>query len=208
MLKNSSYTFLMVTLATVSLYTWSVAHFNAFITVFGLDYAVLERSFYQTLYYGFLHSFGNLLIFVVYMVVLFFLVYVVTSILPEVINLLNKKVVGDSKPESSPARLAKRMMLSGGACVCVLVLFVVSLSYMEKDGEKLGFEKLASFTSTDVTKVPIINVKIDGENKELFFIVCGSVNCAGMEGKSDLIYYFPLVSGFSYKFNRPLLGGT
>lgn len=192
----------MVTLATVSLYAWSVAHFNALITVFGLDYAMLEKSFYQTLYYGFLHSFANLLIFVVYMVVLFFLVYIVTSSLPEVINLLNKKVVGDSKAEPFPARLAKRMMLSGGACVCVLVLFLVSLSYMEKDGQKLGLEKLASFTSTDVTKVPIINVKIDGENKELFFIVCGSVNCAGLDKNTDLIYYFPLVSGFNFKFNR------
>lgn len=204
MLKNSSYTFLMVTLATVSFYAWSVAHFNALLSVFNLNYTVLEKSFYQTLYYGFLHSFGNLLIFVVYVLVLFFLVYMITTSLPEVISWIKKEAAPSSnnKPESLPAKLSKKIALSCLCFVLVLVLFLLSLSYMEKNGRELGLERLASFSSDDMPQNHVINVKVDGENKELFLIECGSANCAGLEGETDLIYYFPIGSGFSFKFNR------
>ena len=210
MLKNSSYTFLMVTLTTVLLYVWGVAHLNGLIIVFGLNYAVLEQSFHQTLYYGFLYSFGSLIYYSVFTVLSFTVMYFFSYFIQDVVRGLdkngNKKERPESKPDSNYVVFFKRNIILSLCFFVPFLLILFSLYYMEQDGMRLGNEKLANILSGNLDKETLINVKLDGESKELVLIVCGSMNCAGMElkpkpkPKPKTIYYFPVGSGFSFKY--------
>ncbi len=84
-----------------------------------------------------------------------------------------------------------------GVPVLLFFVFVISLVNARQDGRERGGRDFSKYLS-GTEEGRYISVKIEGNTKRLFFITCGTHNCAGIEDDSRTVYYFPMNREYSF----------
>ena len=187
---------------TACLYCVGTAHYGGYLNVLQLDADVLNRDFNQTIYNGFLLSLAPAFILVA---ALAFGSWIYShAIVPELNDLLRKSYHNRNaflrvkhrlwgKRKDSPLELRhKRRTLRVSAGVLVAFGLILSLQQFEQKGKRDAQALQKKFVSaSSLPAAEHILVKIDDRQYRLLFLACGARNCAGLDPKSQIVYYFP-----------------
>jgi len=208
---------IIIAVITAALYAFSMAEYNGFLYQIELDPNVLERSFHLTVYSGMVKLYLKIFILFLILIVSIFIIYIILIPLialafdklpkktKKFLGHIYKKYKGDLSTDSHTDRLAGKavvviQLLS--AILLILVGILLSLRSFEIEGENRAKKKMDTFFNGNYKKSSIINKKIDGVNTELGFLACGSENCAAIDLKTKIIYYFKQDSGYSFKYSK------
>lgn len=205
-------TALLVTVVTALLYTWSTASFNGYLSVLNLDSDIMERNFHQVIYNGLLMSFMPILKFVVS---LWLITYLFShGILPIYVDWLRghfsrrRKVVKVrrfwlGKRNLPPIELrAKAFFTKLSFIILISFFYIISLSYFESIGQKQAKELMKNHNKGKNNQTDMIEVEINNKNKTLRFLACGARTCAGIEEKTNIIFYFPSSTSYSFLYHE------
>ena len=184
---------------TAVLYTWSTAYYNGFLGVLRLDADMMERSFHQVIYSGLLISFAPALLI---LVLLAFLLYIYShALLPSYIDWVRKSIRAKRKTvkfrrfwfgkrNSPPVELRAKALFTKVAILAIFgVLYVASLVYFEHEGKEKATQLVEAHLKGENKPTQMVRVKLSKEDKTLRFLGCGNRNCAGLEEKTNLIFY-------------------
>lgn len=106
------------------------------------------------------------------------------------------------KRETPAIEMAEKKRFNRIGLYCLLsFLYFVSLWYFEKQGQTYANEALSRHLSGKNNPNELINITIDKKEKLLFYLSCGSKNCAGIEAKTNKVYYFPQTIGYNFTYN-------
>ena len=193
---------------TAVLFSWSTANYNGFLLVAGLDTDMMERSFHQVIYSGFILSFGPVVLILIILLVSLYLYS--HAILPAYVDLLRgsyklkRKAVKirnflSGERETPELERKAKIMFNRFAIVCVVATaFISGLVYFEMKGQSGAKKILQNHLKGIASQRSMISVKINDTEKTLRYLSCGSKNCAGIEEKTNKVYYFSESSGFSF----------
>jgi hypothetical protein len=78
------------------------------------------------------------------------------------------------------------------------VMYIISLAYFESIGSGKAKTILENHVQGKNKQSQMIKVKINDISKKLRFLACGARTCAGIEEKTNLIYYFSATNSYSY----------
>lgn len=197
---------------TAILYTWSTAAYNGFLGGMHLDPGVMERSFHQVIYSGLLLAFAPvLLILCICASVLFFYSHL---LLPSYIDWVRGSFKAKRKAikfrrfwlgkrSSPPVEQRAKSMFATVAVLAVLgIFYITSLVYFEHKGGEKAKSLIKSHMAGDSKRTEIVAAQIGQSIKSLRFLACGSNVCAGIEEKTNQIYYFSSTSGYSYLYRE------
>lgn len=192
---------------TAVLYSWSTANYHGFLITVNLDPDMMERSFHQVIYSGFLVSFGSILS-ILFLIALSLLLWS-HGILPDYIKYVRSSI-------KSKRRIIKfRHYWMGNKIISALekqernrfnyfllysfigLAFILSLVYFEGKGQQHAKNIIERHLSGENDPTAIISVVIDDHKKILRYLGCGAKNCAGIEEETNRIYYFSQSSGYS-----------
>lgn len=199
---------ILLTAATAFLYCVSTAHYGGYLGPLHLDADILDRNFHQVLYNGFLISFGPMFWFLAgYGLMRLFYSHFV---LPEIIDWLRHGISRrrrflkfrhrwfgkrkDSLYEKNQKQHAIRALLY----VALALALIASLVYFESLGKRAARKMQDRLEAEQIATANLVQVKINDDTKNLFYLACGARNCAGIELKTRKIYYFPQ-NGHSYQ---------
>lgn len=206
----NSTTFLAV--ATAILYTWGTARYHGYLITLKLDSDIMERSFHQVLYSGFLISFSEIFIFLT--VITFLLFFYAHGVLPGYIDFARKgfkqkrkiitikKYIYGSRKSPLIEINAKRRSNQYWGYFFLAMAYLFSLYYFEMEGRYLADSVIKQHASGLNKSSTMISTIINSKTATLRFLACGSKNCAGIEEQSNRIHYFPQSTGYSYTFNE------
>lgn len=193
---------------TAVLYTWSTAYYNGFLGVLRLDADMMERSFHQVIYSGLLISFAPALLILIFSA---FLSYLYShGLLPAYIDWVRKSIQSKRKAvklrrfwfgkrNSPPIELRAKAFFTKIALLTLLgILYVTSLVYFEFEGKKGAKELIEAHMAGKNKPNQMIKTRINKEEKSLIFLGCGTRNCAGIEEKTNLIFYYASSLSYSY----------
>ncbi|ATD07094.1 hypothetical protein SIO17_08605 [Pseudoalteromonas piscicida] len=201
---------IFLAVCTALLYSWSTANYHGFLISVRLDSDMMERSFHQVIYGGLIISFGPILLtLVVASLSLYFWSH---AILPSYIDWVRGSIrskrrvikfrrywIGKrispaiEKQEKSRFNRITFYSLAGLA-------FIFSLAYFENKGQQQAAEILEKHMADDNSSGSMITVFINKSEKTLRYLGCGAKNCAGIEEKSNKVYYFSQSSGYSFTY--------
>jgi len=200
---------------TALLYTWSTASYRGYLGVMKLNSDMMERSFHQVIYSGLLVSFLPIL--VILLLGAFTLYLYSHALLPIYIDWVRKSIKSKrkiirfrrfwlGKRNTPPIELkAKATFTKVAIFTFFSFIYISSLAYFENKGKVKANTILKYHIKNEEKKhkntSAKINTIIDNKVKTLWFLSCGVNNCAGIEEKSNLIYYFPTSSGYSFLHN-------
>ena len=201
---------IFLAVCTALLYSWSTANYHGFLIAASLDSDMMERSFQQVIYGGLIVSFGPILLML--FIASLSLYFWSHAILPSYIDWVRSSVrskrrvikfrrfwIGKritpaiEKQEKSRFNRIALYSLSG-------VAFILSLVYFENKGQQQANEVLEKHMASDNSPGSMITVSINKSEKTLRYLGCGAKNCAGIEKKSNKVYYFPQSVGYSYTY--------
>ncbi|OZG73095.1 hypothetical protein BTA51_11400 [Hahella sp. CCB-MM4] len=200
------------------LYTWSTAYYHGYLGVMGLDADMMERSFHQVIYGGLLNSFSP--IFAILLLATPILFLYSNAVLPSYIDWVRgsvrakKRVIKfrhfwfGKRNEAYVERRAKKITSNVAIFTAFVFLYIVSLVYFEHKGVIKAKAILEKHVTGKNKFTDMINVVIGDDRKFLRFLACGENNCAGIENKSNYIYYFSSSSGYSYLHQEPEIVDT
>lgn len=194
------------------LYCVSAAYYYGFLRVFQLDANVLDRDFKQSLYYGFtiawVPTFVGLLCYVIAR-------YLYSHVLFPSINdwlknshrnkrrfLKFKHQRMGKRKDSKLELLQKKHTLKIALYLGTFMALILSLVHFETKGKEEAASSLNKINNKSILPSDLITVKIDDNPHQLFFLVCGARNCAGIDPDTKIIYYFPQ-NGHSYQLPEP-----
>jgi hypothetical protein len=83
------------------------------------------------------------------------------------------------------------------AYAIILISLVCVMYYFQHKGHKAASKILETIKSKAHKDNELITVKIDGKPEKLIHLMCGARNCAGIDPKTNVVYYFPQ-NGHSY----------
>lgn len=213
MSKNIQFdTALLVTVVTALLYTWSTAYFNGYLLTLKLDTDIMERNFHQVIYNGLLISFLPILKFG-------FILWFITSlfshgILPAYIDWLRghfsrrRKVIKVRRFWLGKRNLplielrAKAFFTKLSFVILIILFYISSLAYFESIGQKQAKDLLQDHNKGKNKRSDMIDVEINKKNKTLKFLACGVRTCAGIEEKTNIIFYFPSSTNYSFLYHE------
>ncbi|MBL0612263.1 hypothetical protein JD508_18715 [Aeromonas jandaei] len=189
----------LIVIITAFLFGSSTAYTNSELRLLGLDSDLMERSFHQVLYHGFIMN----LMFIFFMPVFLFLVsfvyYHVVDLFRSSFCKSNRKRFINGRRYLKPLRkigiqfkkesyalkrlgLAKEM---SWVFMSITLLLIFMIAYHEQAGEQAGKRVVEMVRSG---KAPIVHI---GEgDKEYFMLYCGAKNCAAYDVKNKMIKYF------------------
>ncbi|WP_208623567.1 hypothetical protein [Vreelandella songnenensis] len=168
----------------------------------------MERSFHQVIYGGFISSFGPTIIMLIMTSVLLYLWSY--AILPLYIDKLKtsvrfkRKVIKlhrfwiGTRISLDIERKEKRRFNNIAFLLLASLAFILSLVYFENEGQKKAEKVISDHMAGENSSDSMITVIINENEKKLRFLGCGAKNCAGIEEKSNKIYYFSQDSGYSF----------
>lgn len=199
---------ILLAICTALLFSWSTAHYHGFLIAAHLDSDLMERSFHQVIYSGLMLL--MLPLFLVLLTVSALLYSYSHMLLPEYVNFVRRsykakrKVVKIRKywvgkriaPEiekREKKRFNNYFILFG-----IATSFLLSLVYFENKGQNHAKELLEQHTKNETKGKNIISVPYKKGFKTLHYLGCGVKNCAGIEPKTNRIYYFSQATGFSF----------
>jgi len=93
----------------------------------------------------------------------------------------------------------KKHTLTAFLYLGIFTMLILSLQYFEGKGKEVALADLKTIESSAVQASDLVTVKIDDKLMQLLPLVCGARNCAGIDPKTKVIYYFPQ-NGHSYHF--------
>lgn len=191
------------------LFSLSTAKYDGYLGAANLDPDVMERSFHQMVYSGFVISFSNILLFLLIMTAIIFLYS--HGVLPAFIDYtrrgikqkrkivkLRKRLIGNRVSPEIEKR-AKSAFNKSATCLFFAFLYVLSLAYFEHQGRQDFMKIRHNYKNGSINGLETVHVK--GVNKSLVYLACGAQNCAAIDPKSGSIYYFPESDGFYFKVN-------
>ena len=194
------------------LYCAGTAHFGGYLSSLRLDAGVLDRNFHQVLYNGFLVSFGQLLVTLfAYAGARLLYSHVVLTSLTDWLrkapsnrrSYVKARRRWIKRKDTNTERLQKQRTASVLKYMALGILLIVSPVYFESQGNKEALPILKQIASgKPVESSSMIHVKINDQEKSLFYLACGARNCAGIDLSSKTIYYFPQ-NGHSYQYAVP-----
>lgn len=203
---------MLIAICTAILYSWSTANYQGFLSTAKLDPDIMERSFHQVIYSGLLISFAPIIITIIIATVFIFIY--AHALLPMYIdylktgikakrNIINLKYFWVGKRKTPQIEIRARKFFNRVACLSlVAIVFIGTMFFAEAKGSKKAKDLLKDHFDVNKHKYSSIEVEIDGEKKELRGLACGVKNCAGIHASSNIIYYFPILSGFSYVYKK------
>ncbi len=198
----------LLALVTALLYSSGLAYQQGFLMEIGLGRTMLESSFYQIIYSGFLNNIAGLFAFSFSVFIFSVLFYsTVRNDTKEIIQFLKKlyfRIV--RKPFQAQDNDNKKSTIKFVIYQsCIFTLLIVSCLLVLSSIEKRGKERAKSFLNYHQENLDssdgMISVSFNGEDKKLRLIMCGVSDCAGIEGKTNNIYFFSKSAGYV------LLGG-
>jgi len=187
----------LLAITTAFLYCASTAFTHGYMGYFGLDPDILERNFHRTIYDGMIksielkHLLWLPLGYVLYSTVNSSFKILLARYLREEFE--NGRKVRDFKeavwlPTKKPPlleRLHSSKIQKQWTIVLLVILFFVSMMMLARNG-KLHAETIAN----NILEGEYTALKPKKSN-ELYFLYCGSKNCAGLNPKTKEVVYFP-----------------
>lgn len=195
---------------TASLYAWSTASYQGFLSVLHLNPDMMERNFHQVIYSGLLIAFAPALIMLI--IATATLYFYSHAILPSYIDWVRKSISSKRKAiklrrfwygkrNSPPIEVQAKSLFTKFFLITIFgISFALSLAYFEKLGSKKA-EKLIKLHQEGMNNVgSLVLASVGDQTKKLLFLACGSANCAGIEIGTDEVFYFPNSSGYSFQY--------
>ena len=186
------------------LFCVSTAYYEGYLGAFKLDASMLDRNFHQVLYQGALIAFAPLFsVFLVCCMLQFFYSFVFLSSLIDWLRKCRnnkrryiklKQHLNGKRPDSKNEIFHKNRFKKITIWTGVSVIFLISMLMFQRSGYEDGAD-------SSKTGKPMLNVKINGEDYSLFYLTCGARNCAGLDLRTQKIYYFPQ-NGHSFQFSK------
>ncbi len=201
---------ILLAVCTALLYSWSTANYHGFLTTVSLDSDMMERSFHQVIYSGLVVSFGPVLLML--FLVTFTLYIWSHAVLPSYIDWVRGSIKTKRRiirfrrywigKRISPAIEKHEKSRFNHAALCSLagVVFILSLVYFEDLGQQQAKDIITKHATEENSLGSMISVVINKKEKSLRYLSCGEKNCAGIEAKSNKIYYFSQSSGYSFSY--------
>jgi len=217
----------LLVIFTCFLFVVSTVYHNRYYLYFRLDPDILERSFHQTIYHGFLVIWTDLLNSILTMSLVCFTLLLIVLSLPSLHQYFTekskeynelKKLVSTLKlmffTHQFEGRLIKtikyflKSIIILGIIALFLTKYLLTIEVKAKNNAHIDYISLKPFNQTNNTPIPnLTTVRINNENKMLYLLICGSRYCAGLEPKNDLdhrVFYFSVNSVLSYSYNSKL----
>lgn len=200
-----------VTLAvtTAFFYAISTAYYDGYFGPLHLDANVLDRNVQQSLYRGFVISLTPTLIgLLIYACGCAFYSHVLLPVLNDWLRhsrwckrqfLKLKHLCLGREKDPEIERSQKKHTLTAFLYLGIFTILILSLQYFERKGKEVAVADLKTIESSAVQASDLVTVKIDEKLMQLLPLVCGARNCAGIDPKTKVIYYFPQ-NGHSYQF--------
>lgn len=201
---------ILLAVCTAVLYLWSTANHHGFLTTVSLDSDMMERSFHQVIYSGLVISFAQILL--ILFLVTFVLYFWSHAILPSYIDWVRGSIKSKrrvikfrrywiGKRVSPVIEKQEKSRLNHFALYSLAGLaFILSLVYFENKGQQQAQETIAKHMEGGNSPESMISVVIDKNEKILRYLSCGAKNCAGIEEKTNRVYYFSQSSGYSFTY--------
>lgn len=197
---------LLLALLTGFLFCAGTAKRHGYFLMLGLDSDVLGVDTAAILYNGLLISYGPVFLFALG---LFLCVFVYSYlILPAYIDYgrssfgrrrklikLRRLCLGKRK-DTLVEKKAKRLVVSFGIVLILLMAFLFFLASMESKGRTQAADILVTAKGDDSAKNT--KVRILGQDISYVLLACGSRNCAALNPLSMEVQYFSQDKGFSY----------
>jgi len=195
-----------------------MADYHGFLSSANLNPDMLERSFYLTIYSGMVKLYFK--VFIAFSIALLTVIIIGLMLAPFMAFLydcFSEKIKKYLKckyseffpePEKNNSLAAQIMEKS---LEIVKLLFLVLFVYMallfilrifENDGLLRGNKLVQGYYDGTYSNSSIITTKLNGKDKELGFLACGSKNCAAIDIKTKRIYYFEQNSGYSFLYKK------
>ncbi|MFM5151231.1 hypothetical protein [Aeromonas hydrophila] len=189
----------LIVLTTAFLFASSTAYTSALLRRLGLDSDLMERSFHQVLYHGFII---NLLFLMALPLFLFFISFIAYEIKDQMHRAFRgsnskrfvyarkflkplRKVGIKFKRESYIMRRLGTIRLATWMTLSCSVFFVFVIAHHEQQG---GEDAVANIESIKKGETPL--VYIDGDETGYPFLYCGARNCAVYDKENDRVKYF------------------
>lgn len=205
---------ILLAVCTALLYSWSTANYHGFLTTVNLDSDMMERSFHQVIYSGLIISFRPI------MLVIFLLTSALFvwshGILPTYIDYVRASFKAKRKMiKVRQYWIGKRVTLTieknekvrfnrFGLYSLYGAIFILSLVYFEEQGQQKAENIIEKHYLNKNIPNSIINVVINKKETLLLYLACGSKNCAGIERKSNRIFYFSQANGYSFTLDKEM----
>lgn len=189
----------LIVLTTAFLFASSTAYTNALLRRLGLDSDLMERSFHQVLYHGFII---NLLFFMALPFALFSLAliaYEYKYTMHRAFRCSNdqrfvnarkflkplRKVGIKFRRESYKMRRLGDIKVTAWMILSCSVLLIFVIAYHEQEGDRNAVSHIESIKKGDVSLV-----YLDGDGTGYPFLYCGAKNCAVYDKEKNLVKYF------------------
>jgi len=190
-------------------YAISTAYYDGYFGPLHLDANVLDRNVQQSLYRGFVISLTPTLIgLLIYACGCAFYSHVLLPVLNDWLRhsrwckrqfLKLKHLCLGREKDPEIERSQKKHTLTAFLYLGIFTILILSLQYFERKGKEVAVADLKTIESSAVQASDLVTVKIDEKLMQLLPLVCGARNCAGIDPKTKVIYYFPQ-NGHSYQF--------
>ena len=203
----------LLTSLTALLYTWSTAFYSGYLSYIGLDADMMERSFHQVIYNGLLISFYPIILILIVSTISLYLYSQI--ILPIYIDLIRQSIKSKRKTikfrrfllgkrNTPPIELrAKALFIKVAILTFFGVLYIFSLAHFDNNGRDKAKEIVETLQAGETKSTKMLKIELNKKPKTLRFLACGARNCAGMEGVTNLLYYFPSSSSYSFLYKEP-----
>jgi len=198
-------------ISTAILFSWSTAHYHGYLDVTKLSPEMMTKNFNQIVYDGFVRSgFPITLLLLLIAAVLFLYSHM---ILPAWIDhlrgsfkakrfavKLQRHFIG-RRVDTDYEKKSKSNFNTAAVSFIALFIFMMSLVIFDAYGRAKAQNIYNELKEGKFAENSIIEVKIDNKLRTLRFLECGSKNCAGIEPKTNSIYYFPQSIGYRFKLD-------
>ncbi|OAH97552.1 MULTISPECIES: hypothetical protein [Methylomonas] len=194
---------------TAFLYAASTAYYDGYFATFLLDRNVLDRNFQESLYRGFIISFYPAFIILwIYAAVCYLHSH---YLLPDLSDWLQyrwgrkrrflklKHLCLGTRKDSESVRHYKKHTYRVILYAIFFTIVLFALAHFEEKGKETATADLKKIENNSFQPADLISIKIEDTSKQLFLLNCGARNCAGIEPKTKVVYYFSQ-NGHSYQF--------
>ncbi len=188
----------VLALATAYFYCAGSAYYSGFLAALDLNPDLMSRDYSLIVFDGFIYSLYPF--FLIFSTGAFFAWFFSFIIFPKAFDIFGRhprakklllRVVasfhvrsGDSDFIVKSKVFSLRLIYS----VIFVLIFVFNLSYFQDNGRVEGGKILKGIIFG--VAIPNVIINVNGSNKALHFLACGSQNCAGFDADSKSIYYF------------------
>lgn len=189
----------LIVLTTAFLFASSTAYTSALLRRLGLDSDLMERSFHQVLYHGFIINIVFLMALPFALFLIAFVAYEIKDKMHRAFRFSNDRRFSNARKFLKPLRgvgvkfrresyimrrlgtikVATWMTLSCSVC------FIYVIAHHEQQGGKDAVAHIEYIKKGDSSQV-----YLDGDKTGYPFLYCGAKNCAVYDKEKDLIKYF------------------